>query len=221
MTQLFRVFVPAAAVFVAGCEKTPAPEPARAIVTIDEDPEWMQVAAEADLDRLGRAKDAWSEGLAAARAGGFTSRVREEGRLLEPDAALPRPQPSPGSYNCRVLKLGTPGRGRAFQSYKPFFCYVGVEEDLLSITKQGGSERPGGYLWEDSDPRRMIFLGSMALGDEEAPAAYGDNPERDMVGHFERVGHFRYRLVVPWPREPAKLIVIELKPAPVQPEEQD
>ena len=180
----------------------------------------MEIASSEDIDRLGRTGSAWTEALAAARAAGATRRIADEGKLLEPEAGLARPEPAPGSYNCRVLKLGAPGKGKAFQAFSPFYCYVGVEGELLAITKQGGSERPGGYLWRDTDRERMIFLGSLALGDEEAPAAYGENPKRDMAGVFERVGLFRYRLVVPSPREEAKLIVIEFVPAPVQPKEE-
>jgi hypothetical protein len=64
------------------------------------------------------------------------------------------------------------------------------------------------------DTRRLVFLGSMALGTEEVPRAYGDDPGRDMAGILERIGPFRWRLVVPWPRGESKLDVFELVPAP-------
>ena len=75
-----------------------------------------------------------------------------------------------------------------------------VEDDLLTIVKQTGSQRPAGRLWEDDNPNRLIFLGSLALGDEQQPLAYGDDPKRDMAGVFERIGPFRWRLVIPWPQ---------------------
>jgi hypothetical protein len=58
----------------------------------------------------------------------------------------------------------------------------------------------------------MVFLGSLALGDEEAPLAYGDDPKRNMAGVFERIGAFRWRLVIPWPQSTSKLQVFELTP---------
>ena len=114
--------------------------------------------------------------------------IEAEGALLRPRAALPRPAPTPGSYNCRLIKLGkATGKGPAFERFKPFFCYVEVEGDLLTIVKQTGSQRPAGRLWEDDRPDRLIFLGSLALGDEHQPLAYGEDPKRDMAGVLERI----------------------------------
>ena len=108
-------------------------------------------------------------------------------------------------------------RGPAFEKFKPFFCYVEVENNLLTIVKQTGSERPAGRLWEDDNPYRLIYLGSLALGDEQTPRAYGDDPNRDMAGVLERVGPFEWRLVIPWPRGTSKLDVFELTPVDEQP----
>jgi hypothetical protein len=139
--------------------------------------------------------------------------VRKEGKLLLPRGGLPRPAPTPGSYNCRLITLGkaTP-QGKAFESFKPFFCYVEVEDDQLTIVKQTGSQRPAGRLWDDDDPTRLVFLGSLALGDETAPLAYGDDPKRNMAGVLERIAPFRWRLVIPWPQSASKLDVFELTP---------
>ena len=92
-----------------------------------------------------------------------------------------------------------------------------MEGDLLTIVKQTGSQRPAGRFWEDDNSRRLIFLGSLALGNEETPLAYGDDPRRDMAGYFERIAPFRWRLVIPWPQDGAKLNVFELTPVPEQP----
>ncbi len=132
---------------------------------------------------------------------------------------MPRPAPTPGSYNCRLIKLGkASAKGPAFERFKPFFCYVEVEENLLTIVKQTGSQRPAGRLWEDDAATRLIFLGSLALGNEEQPLAYGDDPKRDMAGVLERIGPFRWRLVIPWPQSNSKLDVFELTPVADQPE---
>ena len=180
---------------------------------------WMGIASAADTQRLANITGAWAAGLADARKADFVSAVRDEGALLKTDAALPRPAPTPGSYNCRLIRLGSTGKGRpVLDKFKPFFCYVEVEGNLLTIVKQTGSSRPAGRLWDDDDPQRLIFLGSLALGDEEQPIAYGDNPKRDMAGVFERIGPFRWRLVIPWPQDGAKLDVFELTPVAAQPQ---
>jgi hypothetical protein len=179
---------------------------------------WKQVATGADEDRIGRLGLAWSEALADARKTNAAD-VRREGALLLPRAALPRPAPTPGSYYCRLIKLGqASARSKPFESFRPFFCYVEVEEDLLTIVKQTGSQRPAGRLWEDDDPTRLVFLGSLALGDEQQPIAYGDNPRRDMAGVLERIGPFKWRLVIPWPQSTSKLDVFELTPVAQQPQ---
>jgi hypothetical protein len=179
---------------------------------------WMHVATAADQDRLARLGLAWQEALAEAkRTNG--AEIRREGKLLMPRAALPRPAPTPGSYNCRLIKLGrATAKSKPYESFKPFFCYVEVDEDLLSIVKQTGSQRPAGRLWEDDDPTRLIFLGSLALGDEQVPVAYSDDPKRDMAGVLERIGPFKWRLVIPWPQSTSKLDVFELTPVALQPE---
>jgi hypothetical protein len=173
---------------------------------------WKAVATSADEDRLARLGLAWQEALDEANKANAGD-VRREGKLLLPRSSLPRPEPTPGSYNCRLIKLGsaTP-RGKSFESFKPFFCYVEVEDNLLTIVKQTGSQRPAGRLWEDDDSTRLVFLGSLALGDESAPLAYGDDPKRDMAGVLERIGPFRWRLVIPWPQSTSKLDVFELTP---------
>lgn len=179
---------------------------------------WRNVATDADEDRLARISSAWTQGLAAARERA-RKEVAAEGALLEPEGALPRPAPTPGSYNCRLVRLGAEtAKAPSFEKFKPFFCYVEVEGELLTIVKQTGSERPSGRLWEDDNPNRLIFLGSLALADEEQPRAYGEDPKRDMAGVFERIAPFRWRLVIPWPQGSAKLDVFELTPVAEQPE---
>ncbi|HET7816936.1 MAG TPA: DUF4893 domain-containing protein [Sphingomicrobium sp.] len=207
---------------VAGCstaERKPAP---RASITAEPETKadvWKNVATDADEGRIDRMGLAWQESLADARRT-HRREVEAEGVLLRPRAALPRPAPTPGSYNCRLIKLGkASARGPAFEKFKPFFCYVEVEGDLLTIVKQTGSQRPAGRLWEDDRPDRLIFLGSLALGNEEQPIAYGDDPKRDMAGVLERIAPFRWRLVIPWPQQStSKLDVFELTPVAQQPE---
>ena len=173
---------------------------------------WMHVATPADQDRLARLGLAWQQALADAKKTNAAD-IKREGKLLMPRASLPRPAPTPGSYNCRLIKVGkATEKSKSYESFKPFFCYVEVDEDLLTIVKQTGSQRPAGRLWEDDDPTRLIFLGSLALGDGQQPVAYGDDPKRDMAGVIERIGPFKWRLVIPWPQSTSKLDVFELTP---------
>ncbi|HKX92016.1 MAG TPA: DUF4893 domain-containing protein [Sphingomicrobium sp.] len=214
--------VAALALGAAGCATQPK-RPTGVIPQVTVEPPskadaWKQVATAEDEDRLGRLGLAWQEALSDARKTNAAD-VRRENKLLMPRASLSRPAPTPGSYNCRLIKLGKVNdKGKAFESFRPFFCYVEVEGDLLTIVKQTGSQRPAGRLWEDDDPNRLIFLGSLALGDEEQPLAYGDDPKRNMAGVFERIGPFKWRLVIPWPQDAAKLDVFELTPVARQPD---
>lgn len=171
---------------------------------------------EEDATRLDRLADAWRAGLAEARAGGFARQIDAEGVLLSQDAALPRGALPPGSYHCRLIRLGGGPQRQAFTAYPAYFCYVGVEDQLLAFTKQTGSERPAGYIWGDSDTR-SVFLGAMVEGAETAPRAYGQEAARDLVGIVERIGPFRYRLVFPGPQGGAKIDVLELVPAVAEP----
>jgi hypothetical protein len=101
------------------------------------------------------------------------------------------------------------------ETFKPFYCYVDVEGDLLTIVKQTGDTRPAGRLWEDNELNRLIFLGSLARASEK-PRAYGEDPKRDMAGVLERIAPFRWRLVVPTPQGTSKLEVYELRPTEKQ-----
>ena len=206
---------------LAGCETAPKlPPGARPVVEVEpplKSDTWKKLATAADQSRLSRIDSAWQQALTEAGKS-FSGEIRKEGVLLKPRSALPRPAPTPGSYNCRLIKLGQAApKTRAYESFKPFFCYVEVEGDLLTIVKQTGSQRPAGRLWEDDNPERLIFLGSLALSGDDQPLAYGDDPKRDMAGIMERIGPFRWRLVIPWPQSTSKLDVFELTPVAEQP----
>lgn len=206
---------------LSGCATKPIlPPGVHPVVEVGSPPKsatWKAVATAEDQSRLSNLARAWRESLEeAGRTNG--SEVRREGKLLQPQSALQRPELTPGSYNCRLIKLGKISpRGRAYEIFKPFFCYVEVEGDQLTIVKQTGSQRPAGRLWEDDDPKRLIFLGSLALGNEDQPLAYGDDPKRNMSGVLERIAPFKWRLVIPWPQSTSKLDVFELTPVAQQP----
>lgn len=207
---------------VAACESATKRARSGASVTFEEPAvgdAWRQVVTPSDRDRIDRLGLAWQQGIAEAK-GRFGRAIAAEGELLEPLAGLPRPEPTPGSYNCRLLSVGkTDRKSPAFEKFKPFFCYVlSDDEGGLTIVKQTGSRRPAGQLFADDNPRRMVFLGSLGLGDDSEPRAYGEDPERNMAGVLERIAPFRWRLVIPWARSGAKLEVFELTPVADQPE---
>lgn len=207
---------------LSACEPSTKPVDAGASVIVEEPlpgDAWKRMATASDRNRIERVGLAWQQGLAEAK-GKFARSVAAEGDLLKPLARLPRPQPTPGSYNCRLISIGkTDKKSPAFEKFKPFFCYVLADDDgALTIVKQTGSRRPAGQLFDDSDPNRMIFLGSLGLADDEEPRGYGEDPERDMAGVFERFAPFRWRLVIPWARSGAKLEIFELTPVADQPE---
>jgi hypothetical protein len=206
---------------LAGCETATDRARKGAVITVDEATKadvWKSVATVSDQSRINRLGLAWQQSMMDAKPR-HSREIAAEGDLLKPLAAQPRPQPTPGSYNCRMISIGrSDKKSPTFEKFKPFFCYVQVDDDgRLTIVKQTGSQRPAGGLWEDDNPKRMIFLGSLALGDEKEPRAYGEDPARDMAGVFERIAPFRWRLVIPWPRSGAKLEVFELTPVANQP----
>jgi len=203
----------ASLLLACGCQAFTKKEPPKVgTVEIVEEPEWRHLASRADIDRIERVDAAWTEAVEQARAKGFTKAMDAEGALLDSRAGLLRPAPTPGPYRCRMIKIGTSGKGPAFSAFKPFFCYVEADGELLNIVKQTGTQRPAGWLYPDDNAKRMIFLGTLALGTEDAPIPYGQNSGRDMAGVFERIAPFRFRLVIPWPQDDSKLNVIELVP---------
>lgn len=175
--------------------------------------DWHEVASSADASRLGRLDEAWRLGRAEAEDKGFADKVEALGVLVDPNAAQAgRLQPPPGAYRCRSIKLGSNGPGGPGYLEYPFFrCTVELTPggDLV-LTKTTGSQRTRGLLYPDTD-RRLVFVGAQAWGaDETGYPAYGQMPERDQIGVFERIGSDRWRLVLPWPKYDSKLEILEL-----------
>ena len=114
------VLLIALAAVTGGCDALRSERvPEGASVTVDpptKADEWKSVATAADEDRIARLGLAWQQALAEARDS-HARDVRAEGQLLEPRAGLPRPAPTPGSYHCRMVRLGKAeeiARGVAF-----------------------------------------------------------------------------------------------------------
>jgi len=174
---------------------------------------WREVVTAADAGNLGRLDQAWRLARAEAEDKGFAKEVEALGPLVDPNAGLERRlQPSPGTYRCRTIKLGTKAEtGLAYVAYPFFRCSVELTPggDLI-LAKTTGSQRTRGLLYPDTDAR-LVFVGAQAWGmDETSFPAYGEQPVRDQVGVFERIGPERWRMVVPWPRVESKLEILEV-----------
>jgi len=170
---------------------------------------WRATASATDRTRVDALPGLWKQALAQVPAR-LRGKAAAEGALLKPDAALTLPELSPGSYLCRLIRLG--GQ-RGYASYKPDFCYITDEGEKRSFTKQTGASLPGGWLFADSD-RRQIFLGTNRPTAAGTAAPYGSSPSRDVAAVIERVAPFRWRMVVPHGSGGAVLDIYELVPIP-------
>ena len=175
--------------------------------------DWRQVATEGDRNRIRRWRDTWTDALAQANRS-HAAAIAAGGPLFEPDIALPGAQPPAGDYACRTVKLGRPRLGGMldYVEYPVYRCRISDSGGRLHFTKLTGSQRPVGTIFPDNG-RRMIFLGTLVLGDETRALRYSRDNERDMIGIIERVGPDRWRLVFPRPRYESLLDVIELTPS--------
>lgn len=189
----------------AARQPVPAAAAPAAVVEAARMKEWEEVVTPADQAGIAALPERWGRALDAVPRRS-AARLRAEGPLAEPGAALEMPTPPPGPYHCRLIRFG--GR-TGVATFPPDFCYVEVNEGRLSFTKQTGSNLPNGWLHEDT-PTRLIFLGTMG------PGRYADEPERDVAGVVERVSPFRWRLVLTRAGRGALLDVYEL--VPVTPE---
>jgi hypothetical protein len=172
---------------------------------------WRSLATENDRSRVRNWRKSWTDALAQAQPANGAA-IAREGPLLDPDAALAGARLPAGDYRCSTVKLGAlvPGHP-VFTSYEPRPCRVGAEGARLHFAVLDGPQRPLGTLFPDTG-RRMIFLGTLQLGDEALAYRYSRDRERDMVGLLERVGERRWRLVLPAPHFESLLDVIELVP---------
>jgi hypothetical protein len=201
------------ALVLAACQPLALQPGPRPVPTIEEAEEWRNVASADDAAALDRLPEAWTQVQAELRSSRLARRAEAEGSLLDPRVALPRAAPAPGPYMCRLIRLGAAAlRARPWLEAGGFYCFVGVDGGRLSLTVEGGPERLGGYLWEEKDGARAVFLGSAARGRDRL-GAYGDSRATDAIGLIERLGDFRYRLTLPG-RGDNRLSVYELVAAP-------
>jgi hypothetical protein len=176
-------------------------------------PDWRSTITSADSDRLQDWRSAFMKALEKATAAGHGPSIAREGALLDPDARLASVAPKPGKHSCRVIKLG--GKGALMGDYVVYPsapCTISDEGEVLGFSKLSGNQRPVGLLFP-MDDSRMIFLGTLIIGDEMRALDYGRDSNRDMVGAFERIGPQRWRLILPKPKFESMMDVIEVVPA--------
>jgi hypothetical protein len=101
---------------------------------------WQAQASAADINRIRRSQPA---GRAAwPRPGSGAGGEMKRRQAARSRCGLPRPAPTPGIYNCRMIKLAEKSRKAvAFEKFKPFFCHVGVDRNMFTIIKLTGSQR--------------------------------------------------------------------------------
>ena len=194
---------------IAGCSTLS--QPSRMIA--EETRNWRDVATPGDRERLRDWRNAFVEALAAARQAGHSAAIAKEGPLLEPDAAIGGGPIPNGNYRCRVIKLGTKAEGMLpYVSYPAFVCRIRAEGAVQGFTKLTGSQRQVGTIFP-GDMMRQVFLGTLALGDEQGAMQYGQDETRNVAGFVERIGPNRWRLVMPRPHFESQTDVMELIPA--------
>ena len=200
-----------AGLIVAGCASKSEQGPLSAAAPAA--PDWRAIATDHDRERLRNWRTAWMEGVRKAQASGKGGAIAREGALLQPDVAIDWRDPPPGEYRCRVLKIGAKSQGMLdYVAYPAFTCRIRQEDGLMSFAKMTGSQRPIGLFLPFPGQQRMVFLGTLQLGDEQRALQYGRDRERDMAGVVERIGDNRWRLVLPYPHFESTIDILELVP---------
>lgn len=207
----------AAAMLAAGCTMTASkPRPVVAMEPAPAPAGWRAIIGADDLARIDALPQRWSAARAAALPR-YRAALEEAGPLLAADGALEHPALPPGSYNCRLISVGRERpRDAPYRAFAPFFCYVrGETGGALTLTKQTGTDLPGGWLHPDGE-RRYVFLGARQRRPGDNSLAYGADADRDLAGVVERVAPFRWRLVIPSRRGAGAIDVYELTPVPAE-----
>ena len=196
-------------VMLTGCATLEQPTQMVAQPTRD----WRQVATTTDRERLREWRDAFVDAVAAARTGGHAADIAREGALLEPDSALGGGPIPNGLYRCRVIKVGAKSQGLLnYVAYPAFSCRISDGGGVQNFAKLTGSQRQVGVIFP-GDMMRQVFLGTLALGDEQGAMQYGQDETRNVAGFVERIGPSRWRLILPRPHFESQLDVLELVPA--------
>jgi len=173
---------------------------------------WRRIATDVDRTKLRNWRTAWSEALPLARAAD-AKLIDGDPELFDPDRGQAEAMPPAGAYRCRIFKLGGGGTAvSAIVTYDWRPCAISEDGQVRHFRIDGGVQRPEGNFFPDV-AARVIFLGTLAVGDDSAPLRYGLDDQRDMIGYGERISDKRWRLVLPYPSFESKLDVVEIAPA--------
>ena len=190
----------------------PCPPPAPGAAGAGGLPDWHDIITDPDHVRLRDWRKSFVAGLDQARQGGHGAEIDAEGKLLDPDVAMDGATLPVGFYRCRAIKIGSKDSIRtSYIAYPAHRCQVRPSDKLSRLIELDGLQKPSGRLFPDG-ASRTVFLGTMMLGDEQKPIAYGRDADRDMVGAIQRVGDKRWRMLIPDPAWESKIDVMELVP---------
>ncbi len=180
------------AALAGGCDPAARSGPAPRAVTVEAAEDWRGAALPAHA--------AVTEEIPSLFRRLVVSRGRRpaaDRHLLDPTPGLGHAAPAPGAYRCRIVRLPAPAERRGRRGpERPGFCFVGGEGERLSLTVEAPARRLGGYLWPSGDGRQLVFLGAGFAPPARTAPPYGDPPQASMAGLLQRVGDFRYRLIV-------------------------
>jgi hypothetical protein len=197
---------------LAGCVSKTVCPPTGASALAPGTPDWREAISDPDHVRLRNWRKAFTDSLAKARAAGFGTQIDGEGDLLNPDYALDGVTMPDGYYRCRVIKLGAKETGHSeYSAYPPHRCQIRPSDKLKRLVELDGLQRPSGRIYPDSSSR-LVFLGTIVLGDETKPITYGRDQDRDVVGAIQRIGEKRWRMLIPSPAWESMMDVMELVP---------
>lgn len=172
---------------------------------------WQRAIRPEDRARLTGLWPAWTKSREQAIGDGRTAEWIAFGALTEPGAPAAGAWPTPGTYRCRLLKLGARAAGMPqIAGPRDIPCVVTADAHGLGIAAKGAAQRSAGRLYPDGD--RMVFLGAATLRGDMSTYVYGMDPDRNQVGVLERIGPSRWRLALPWPRWQSTLDVVEIVP---------
>lgn len=166
----------------------------------------------ADAQRYERLDEAWKAARQDAVRAGHGDDLHRLGPVADPRVNLNRPQPTPGRYQCRTIKIGSASEGMLpYIAYGWFRCTVTLTPggDLI-LKKTTGSQRPVGLICP-AGQRQARFVGVLELGTETRTPRYGAQADRDMIGEVRRIGDERWRVAFPWPAFESKLDILELR----------
>lgn len=204
---MFRILALAACALAAACTVQDGKPATSVTVAVEEAPRWRRFVHPTDGQRLDALPASWSSLYARLPA-----RIRSaQSPLADPGAALEHPTPSPGAYSCRKLRLRADPRSPAVRSAASDSCYIAAVGETLAFTKQSGADLSSGYLYLDGN--RYVYLGARQYRAGDSSVGYGEKPGGDTVGILERVGGFRWRLVMA-KADTSQVDIFELTPVP-------